>query len=235
MWHPVPKWNACTLLVCCWNSLLVLTAQMLYDWILVLVLFKCKNPFLFKFFFYSSNQILFHRGQYKSLSLVPISFFPLVIFLQKKGALYLFVCLLSVFPWIVSLIFNPQSFPALASSPLLFVSNSKADITSCLPACRKCKQSYSRAKIWMEGNLSQGQLRMNFTLKGTYFKCFYSSRIHYFCSYWERMKRKTKHIHICGTRKWFKTLNAASRSSCCIKCCWVCNSATKLILFLFSY
>lgn len=93
---------ACLLL----NSLLVLTAQMC-DWILVLVIFKCKNHFLFKFFFYLSNQILFSVVDNIRVSLKSLLYFLLVIFIQKKGALYF------VFTSIVSLsldcFFNFQS------------------------------------------------------------------------------------------------------------------------------
>lgn len=138
---------ACLLL----NSLLVLTAQM-WDWILVLVLFKCKKSILFKLLFFYFPVMDDIRVSLKSLYL----FLTIDLFFWIREPYTLFLYLLSVFPWIVSLIFNPLSFPALTSRPLPFVSNSKADITSCLPVSRKCKQSHSRAEILMEGKSFAG-------------------------------------------------------------------------------
>lgn len=79
-------------------------------------------------------QIMFPIMEKTRFSLYfPFSCVPLDIFVQK-GSLrfYFYIIFCCSFLRFFILISIPPSSPAIASSPLLCVSNSKADITSCL-------------------------------------------------------------------------------------------------------
>ena len=130
--------------------MLVLNAQTLCGWkCIVLFYFYVNIPLLF-FCFYLCYQIMFPIVENTRSSLQSLYLVSRWLSLLRKGSLifYFLYNILLIFPQIVLLISVPSSFPAITSSPLLFVSNSKADITSCLQK----KQTFpQQSRSWMEG------------------------------------------------------------------------------------
>lgn len=127
--EPVPKWNACTLLVCVKPELmLVLTAQTSCDWIFAPVLFKCK--YLFCFLNFATNSVP-HCGKHTLLFSFPF-FISYLLYLFRKGTfIYIyFFFLFTIFCWSF-LRLSPLKVSPLSLPVLLFVSSSKADVTSC--------------------------------------------------------------------------------------------------------